>query len=118
MKVLVCGGREYENEQRVKNVLDLIHENRGPITHVIHGSAEGADLLADQWAWKNGIQPVACDANWSRYGKRAGHERNSRMLDLYPILVVAFPGGAGTMNCVEQAQRRGIEVQMVDHANI
>lgn len=118
MKVLVCGGRDYDNESRVKNVLDLIHENRGPITHVIHGNAAGADTLADQWAWKKGIQVVACDANWGVFKKGAGHERNTRMLDLYPVLVVAFPGGAGTGDCVSQAQRRGIEVQLVDHANI
>lgn len=42
----------------------------------------------------------------------AGHHRNTRMLQTPPQaeVLIAFPGGGGTANCVETGLRMGIEV--------
>lgn len=53
-------------------------------------------------------------ANWDVFDRRAGPVRNSWMLDLKPDLVIAFPGGRGTQNMVEQAKKRGIKVMTVE----
>jgi len=52
-------------------------------------------------------------ANWDRDGKAAGPIRNKLMLDMHPgiRLVVAFSGGRGTRNMVEQASKRGIQIK-------
>jgi hypothetical protein len=109
VKLLVCGGRDYQDINRVMRVLDNIHEKCG-ITEIIHGAAKGADSLAGQWARKNGIKETAVPANWDLYGRRAGPLRNEEMLLLAPDGVVAFPGGRGTAHMARIAEEAGIKV--------
>jgi len=108
-KVLVCGGRDYNNYKHITEILD---RNRAlePISHIIHGGAAGADTLAGLWATKNGIQEVICPANWDVHKHSAGYLRNKAMLALNPDLVIAFPGHNGTKMMVKIARVSGIKV--------
>jgi hypothetical protein len=81
VKVLVCGGRDFNDASLVFQVLDSLHED-AQFTHVIHGGAKGADTAAGLWARTRGVQEVACPANWKILGKSAGVRRNSSMLQL------------------------------------
>jgi len=109
MKIIVCGGREYDNAALVSKALDgLLVLHKGAITHLIHGGARGADALAHDWALRNGVQTVECVANWHWAKHWAGPRRNTAMLDLKPDLVVAFPGGAGTADMIKRARRVGV----------
>ena len=110
MKVLVCGGRKCWEWAKIARALDGILEER-PIGVVITGGATGADTVADSWAETRGIQRVICPAPWNgSAGRGAGHIRNSFMLSFQPDIVVAFPGGVGTRNMINQAQEAGIPV--------
>lgn len=109
MKLLVCGGRDFNQPEKLYQVLYKLVASHS-ITHVIHGDARGADSLAGEWARGAGIQEVRCPANWDRHGKRAGYIRNAAMLELAPDLVVAFPGGRGTDMMVKLAEEAGVEV--------
>lgn len=104
-KVLVCGGRDYGEADKVEEVLSALDPSL-----IIEGGARGADSLARLWATKNGVHVCTVNALWDFYGKRAGPIRNSAMLALKPDLVVAFPGGRGTADMVAQAREAGIEV--------
>ena len=116
MKVLVCGGRDYDNRDHVHNTLCRIDAERGPIYCVIHGAATGADHEGMLWAQMmatTGREIVHAPfvADWHQYGRAAGPLRNQRMLDVgKPDLVVAFPGGKGTADMVRRAKAGGIEV--------
>ena len=110
MKVLVCGGRDFSNEELLIVELDAIMRKELYVTCLIHGAARGADSLAGKYAREHGIQEVICPANWGQFGKAAGYRRNKSMLDLSPNLVVAFPGGAGTANMIALAERQGVRV--------
>jgi hypothetical protein len=110
MKVLVCGGREFDNEQMVENVLSSIHGS-GRITRLINGGARGADKLAWGWANRHGVFPAVYKAQWDEHGPAAGPIRNSKMLKVEePDLVVAFPGGVGTADMVKKAHSAGVPV--------
>lgn len=109
MKVIVCGGRDYNDYTRVCDTL-----NNAGITFLIHGAARGADSLAHKWAKESGVSGVACPANWGRDGKRAGPIRNQRMLDMGPDLVIAFPGGRGTEDMIARSQKSGVKVMRVE----
>lgn len=110
MRILVCGGRDYKDTHRLVEVLTLLHEVT-PIETIIEGGARGADRLARNYAQLMDIPVETYDAEWDKYGKRAGPIRNRRMIDEgKPTLVVAFPGGSGTRNMVEQATKAGIRV--------
>lgn len=114
MRVLVCGGREYGDADRVYRVLDALEVERGRIGVVIHGGAPGADWLADCWGVDRGKGRERYTADWTR-GPRGGPERNARMIrEGRPDLVVAFPGGRGTADMVRRARAAGVEVVEVE----
>lgn len=102
-RILVCGGRDYADRERVFSVLDKCLAFYGAVT-IIHGAAPGADSLANGWAEQREVPIEPYPADWKQYGKRAGFIRNSKMLNEgHPDLVIAFPGGAGTDMMVKLA---------------
>lgn len=138
MRVLVCGGRDYRDEEAAFATLDQVHAEQ-PITLIIEGGQRtyengklvgGADLWGCRWTYRAGIGGLRFDADWSdlshpdaliktrrngtRYDARAGFRRNQRMIDEgKPDLVVAFPGGKGTADMVARARKAGIEIREV-----
>ena len=110
MRILVCGGREFTDDQMLSERLNDLHGER-EITLVIAGGARGADTLAAEWATAQGIPCEVYLADWEGLGRKAGPIRNQRMLDEgEPDLVVAFPGGRGTADMVRRARSAGLEV--------
>jgi YspA, cpYpsA-related SLOG family len=113
MRVLVCGGRSFDDLPLLDRTLDELHAGR-PITTVIHGGAAGADTMAHFWAGAAGVPIDVYLARWKEHGKAAGPIRNQRMLDEgKPDLVVAFPGGRGTADMIRRAERAGVPVRAV-----
>lgn len=108
-RVLVCGGRDYADFARVKVVLDQIHARR-PITLLINGDARGADKLAQVWAKMAQVCRFDVPAEWDLYGKAAGPQRNTRMFEAKPDLVIAFPGGSGTRDMAGKAEAVGVRI--------
>lgn len=110
MRVLVCGGRDYNDLETVQAILDRLHEATA-FSCVIHGAARGADTLAGLWAKHHDVPVEAYAAAWSRHGRAAGMIRNEQMLrEGRPDLVVAFPGGVGTAGMVRIARRAGVRI--------
>lgn len=110
MKLLVCGGRDYNDEYTVKIVLDKIHKET-PISLLIAGAAPGADTLAEQWADANHITKRIFPADWTKFLLKAGRIRNKQMLkEGKPDKVLAFPGGPGTRNMIRISTLKGVPV--------
>lgn len=110
LRILVCGGRNYQDKDRVNKILDDLHNSHG-IGLMICGGAKGADTIAKDWALFRGITCIEVLPNWDKYGKAAGPIRNKKMLDDYcPHYVIAFPGGKGTENMIEQAENNNFKV--------
>lgn len=111
MRVLVCGGREYLNIDFVYQVLDTLDG----VSEIIEGGARGVDTIARHWAKERGVPVRTFRADWQKHKKSAGPIRNGQMLrEGKPDLVIAFPGGRGTANMVEQAIRAGVPVEIHD----
>lgn len=114
-RVLVCGGRDYNDLGAVWSQLDAWHALQGPIALVIHGGARGADALAGSWAASNSIPVLEfkiSQNDWQQYSGAAGPMRNRRMLDEgMPDLVIVFPGGNGTANMINEAKKRNVQVE-------
>lgn len=133
-RILVCGGRDYgqvpddtppdeleaarakadHQKARLAQILRAAVPRLG-LWMLIHGAAKGADQLASEWAWENGVGAASYPANWEKHGRAAGPIRNQRMLDEgKPDIVIAFPGGRGTADLVSRAEKAGIRVIKVD----
>ena len=96
MKILVCGGRDYQDIETMTAILDELNAKQ-TISLVINGDARGADKNSTLWANQRRIPTKLYPAKWNLYGKSAGYKRNLEMLlDSKPDLVVCFPGGKGT----------------------
>lgn len=109
MRVLVCGGRNFNDAMTLGSWLGGIHKDH-VITHIINGGAPGADHMAAQFGiWMN-IPVETYKADWA-LGKKAGPMRNAKMLlEGRPDLVVAFEGGVGTADMVKKAKGAGVKV--------
>ena len=113
------GGRDLAwPHQRV--AAELLARSGGRLVHLLlHGGARGADAAigaaAQQLGWSSAVMP----AQWQQHGRAAGPIRNRELLQqaiakavahtspgcLTSVLVVAFPGGAGTASLVREARR-------------
>ncbi|WIB65360.1 SLOG family protein [Curtobacterium sp. MCBD17_040] len=128
IRVLITGSREFTDRSIIAKALSQVRrEHRGSVLHVVAGAAKGADSLAaavvrDADPSKAVLEehPVT-DAMWRPDGpngpvnKRAGIERNQRMVDLGADVCLAFlragAGNRGTKHCIGAAKRAGIEVR-------
>lgn len=109
LRVLVCGGRNYDDAIRVQEVLDRVD----PVA-ICHGGARGVDALAGEWARARGVPCHVYEADWGVYGKKAGPLRNKAMLDAFdPDLVIAFPGGPGTENMLTLARKAHVRIMQI-----
>lgn len=122
-RVLICGGRDFNDWETFRNELEKIAQFRFArhppdkddnwlydVT-VIEGGARGADNLAEQWAMINWCPLKEYKADWKKHKLAAGPLRNMQMLtEGRPELVVAFPGGRGTADMVAKARAYGVEV--------
>jgi hypothetical protein len=110
MQVLVCGGRNYGDRRSVYECLDGLVPRP---TLLITGGANGADMLAADWAGYRQVPKLIFRADWERHGRAAGPIRNQQMLECKPDLVVAFAGGRGTADMVRRAKAAGIHVMEI-----
>ncbi len=112
MRVLVCGGRDFDDYKLLNATLDALP----PVTFLIHGAARGADVYAAQWAERQtSIIILGYPAQWNLFGRSAGVLRNEEMLkEGKPELVVAFWDGKsrGTMDMITRSIRAGVPVRV------
>ena len=113
------GGRDLAwPHQRV--AAELLARSGGRAVHLLlHGGARGADAAIARAAQQLGWSALVMPAQWQQHGRAAGPIRNRRLLEQaiahaethtsaaasVSVLVVAFPGGAGTASLVHQARR-------------
>lgn len=109
LKVLVCGSRTWIDCDAINRRIAALP----PDSIAIQGGANGADKMARHAAALANLHCAEMPAMW-RNGRDAGHARNRAMLDLGPDLVIAFHrmDSPGTRGTIEEAQRRGIEVEL------
>ena len=104
------GGRYYANREMVARVVKTLFPGT-----VLVGGASGLDALVRLEAAKYGLTDVKVfAADWEKHGRAAGPIRNREMLTCGAQLLIAFPGGHGTENCVKQARELGIPVLRVE----
>ncbi|MDM9643839.1 DUF2493 domain-containing protein [Rhizobium sp. S163] len=124
-RVLICGGRDYDDAKRLYEILDRVHERTGDDLVIVTGSQRrwlassnrfvGADFHAEEWARSREVEYMGFPAKWKKLGKKAGYERNIRMnRTSLPNGCVAFPGGAGTRMMCGIMVEYGIEPWCID----
>ncbi|MFI9591023.1 SLOG family protein [Nonomuraea sp. NPDC052265] len=126
MRVIVTGSRDWPDWGAVCRALDLaltIAQDWGQPLTVVHGGCEtGADAMAAAWVriMRDDLDmPVierTFEAEWERFGKRAGPMRNRRMIEAGADYVIAFNlnDSRGTSGTIALAEAAGIPVVRFD----
>ena len=116
MRVIVCGGRKFDNQKLVYQVLEGLRAIHDDI-QLVSGCCSGADALGEAWAEYEDCYVHRFPADWNTHGKAAGPIRNEAMAK-YADACIAFPGGNGTADMVLRAKKHGlltIEVTPAKH---
>lgn len=107
-RIAVTGGRHFCDQSLVTWAFRELGIGYGDT--IVHGACIGADTICARVARLFGADAEAHPAEWKKYGKSAGPVRNRQMLESGIGMLVAFPGGRGTLNAVETARSLGIPV--------
>lgn len=84
LRVIVCGGRDFNDKIMLSRVLWYVHERRG-LAKIIHGGQRAIEQMVNRWAFEMGIHRTEVRAEWSKYGDpRALLTRNEQMFDHEP----------------------------------
>jgi len=113
MKVLICGDRNWTDEETIKAYIRTLP----PDSVVINGRCRGADSIARFAAKEYGYEVEDYPAAWEKQGRAAGPIRNKKMLDKgKPEIVIAFHDdlehSKGTKDMIRQARAAGIPVEV------
>ena len=141
-RILVTGGRDYADAERVEEALASVLEELagtgiepGKVV-LVHGAASGLDRLAAAVARQLGLQVEAHPADWrapcrsscpappspshrrrrrdgTDYCPAVGVYRNADMVALGADLGLVFPGGNGTADCARRMRAAGIQVREI-----
>lgn len=80
MRIIIAGGRDFNNYELLKNKCNGIIKFLNPDNiEIISGAAKGADSLGAQYAKENNYKLISMPANWNLFGKQAGYLRNIEM---------------------------------------
>lgn len=117
MIIWVAGGREYDDWDHVRSVLDQ-YADVGNL--LVEGGGRGLDYIARRiWTHEYQLSSLTVPARWNASGRAAGPVRNLTIAaglsiaphgDLKPELLLAFPGGSGTASAVKAAIKYSIPV--------
>ena len=122
MKVIVAGGRDFNDYELLKETLDSFQQEYGNITEVVSGGARGSDKLGEQYAHENNITIKQFVPDWEGLGKKAGHVRNRHMGSYtkeHNGMLVAFwdKQSKGTKGMIDYATKIGLKNVVVVYAN-
>lgn len=113
MKLAIIGSRGFDDYELVKSVLsDYVDK----VTMVVSGGAKGADSLGEKWANENNIQTLIFKPDWKKYGKKAGHLRNTDIIQNCDMCVAFWDGvSTGTNDSIKKAKKFGKEVKIINY---
>jgi hypothetical protein len=105
MKVIIAGDRE--RSLTLSEVHEIVTKSGFTITEFVSGGARGVDASGELYAKSIGQIPQVFDADWTRYGRRAGPIRNAKMA-AYADALIAVPGsGPGTYDMIDKMKALG-----------
>ena len=81
-RLLVTGSRTWDDPRTVEQALAVILARHPDGVVLVHGACpRGADAIGSAYAARTpGYQIEAHPADWRRYGRAAGHRRNTEMI--------------------------------------
>jgi len=113
MKLAIIGGRSFDDYELVCETLEEYKER---VTLVISGGAKGADTLGEKWANDNNIETLIFKPDWKKYGKKAGHLRNTDIIENCDMCVAFWDGiSTGTYDSIKKTKKYNKELLIIKY---
>jgi len=109
MKTIIAGSRTAS----IKDVITALElcPFTAEITEVVSGCARGADSYGEMLAEEFNTPIKRFPAEWEKYGRGAGHIRNSQMQEYADALIAVWDGESpGTKDMISRAEKQGLKV--------
>ena len=117
IKVIIAGGRNFEQYQLLKLKCDAILREVKDEIQIVSGGAKGADKLGERYAKERGYICKIFEADWDKNGKAAGHIRNEEMAKYGDCLIAFWDGySKGTKNMIDNAGKCGLKIRIIKFA--
>lgn len=118
MRVIVCGGRNFQDREFCFEKLDEIIGQLDNV-EIVSGHAKGADTFGEEYALKNSLKVSVFKPDWKKYGRGAGPVRNKEMykyaLEDEPMVIAFWDGESkGTKSMIDIATKDGAKVHLVE----
>lgn len=108
MKTIIAGSRTINH---LNSLIEALKKCDWEITEIVSGGAKGADNVGERYAIKNNIPWMVFDADWKRWGKRAGMIRNGKMARYADALILLWDGTSrGSKNMLDQARENNLKI--------
>lgn len=112
-RVIIAGSRSFDDYDMLVKTMDMVLQNITDEIQVVCGMAAGADTLGERYAKERGYQIAYFPADWKKYGRAAGFNRNQEMAKNADALVAFWDGKSkGTKHMLDIAQRYGLRVRL------
>jgi len=112
MKIIIAGGRNFNNYEMLCCVCDYMLQNQ-TIVEIVSGTAGGADSLGERYAEERQYPIKRFPANWTGLGKAAGFIRNAEMAEYADALIAFWDGRSkGTKHMIDLAKKHGLKVKI------
>lgn len=117
LRIIIAGGRDFDDEELLFETLDNILRKRKPSeVQIVSGCAKGADKLGEKYAEARGINVKRFPAEWDIHGNAAGPIRNEEMAE-YANACVCFwdTRSKGTKDMIARATDHKLRLKVVNY---
>lgn len=113
MKVIIAGGRDFDNYFLLCQKVDKILSRQSEI-EIISGTAKGADKLGERYAEERGYKIKRFPADWGTFGNAAGYRRNEEMGEYADALIVFWNRKSkGTKHMIDIAIKQDLMIRII-----
>lgn len=115
-KVIIAGGRDFDDYEMLKNKCDHLLSNLFGDIEIVSGTASGADKLGERYATEKGYPIKHFPADWAKEKRSAGIVRNIQMAEYSDFLIACHDGfSRGTNHMIEVAKEKGLKVAIIKY---
>ena len=112
MKVIIAGGRDFNDYNKLRKVCNHMLSNQTDI-EIVSGTANGADKLGENYANEKGYPIKQFPANWDLLGRKAGYIRNEKMSEYADALIIFWDGESkGSKHMIDLAKSKNLKIKI------
>lgn len=125
-RVIIAGGRKFvPTEQKLNGIYRIIDDeidnfmdlNKKVI--IVEGGAKGADRVGRMFGHSKGYQVETYEADWYKFGRKAGPFRNTEMQKVGNMLIAFWDGiSTGTRDMINKMKASGKPVCIIYYREI